>query len=223
MATTLFDPVSLLKVLLADGSLSSSLAPQMRKPALKAFEQALKAKAFGLSELSRIRSELGDRQFALVVDAIQDTSLRAAVKRFDPHHPNAAVAAGKIDAAWAREHLMALAKGRAKPSEKPKPLDKLLATKDRTPEKLAALAQKLGPEIFLRSLSAMSKTASCGFAKKVDPKHPKAKRKATEIDPEWARSHIAELAGLSLPEDDSKPEDGAEWFARLRRVYATKA
>ena len=220
---TLFDPSALLRVLLEDEQLAPKLATVIRKPAMKAFETALKAKTFTLKDLGRMRRALGSEQFELAVDALPDATLRAGVKRLDPNHPNIVGAAGAIDCTWARKHLAALSTGRTKPREQAKPLDKLLSPKDRTKSKLKALAEKIGPAEFLASLLATRDAGTRSLVKKLDPRHPRTKGKAAEIDAAWARQHLAEEAGLSLPGTQRVEESGAEWFARLQRMYATEA
>ena len=219
---TLFDPTKLLMVLLADERLEPSLVPVIRSPALKALEAALKAKSFGVRDLKSVRRALGGEEFELVIDALKDSALRSAIKRLDPDHPQVAGATGSIDSAWARSHFAALATGKTKPCEPVKSLDRMLAGKDRTQQKLRRLADDVGPNGIIASLMAMKDPAARSFVKKVDPRHSKAKGRAAGIDADWARRHLAKLAGISIPDSVQNEETGAEWFERLQRTYATK-
>ena len=216
----LFDPAALVRALVEESNFSTEVAKYIRKPALKAFEAALRTKTFSVSELTAVGGALGPEEVVRVVDALPDSTLRSGLKRLDPHHPNAT---GAIDVSWARRHLVALAIGHVAPSEKPKPLDKLLPVKSRTPAKLKALVEELGPSRFVDSLLAVSASAAGSMVKKLDPKNPKVKGKASGLDPVWAKRRIAELAGIELPPADDGGSEGAEWFAKLQRIYATKA
>ncbi len=215
-----FDPALIVRALVDESDYAAEVAKHIRKPALKAFEAVLKAKSFSAADLRAISGVLGPEQLVLVVDALSDSTLRSALKRLDPHHPNAA---GAIDTAWARKHLVALGIGHVAPTEKPKPLDKLLPAKSRTTTKLVALAEEIGLARFIDSLESMTASAAATMVKKLDPKNPRAKGKAADVDTGWAKRRIAELAGIELPAEAESGEHGAEWFAKLQRIYATKA
>lgn len=220
---TLFDPIIVLRTLLAEPALASTVTPHLRRPALKALEVVLKSPVFDVATLASFCESLGEDATDLALDAAPDGVLRATVKRLDPHHPDVAGSATKIDVPWARRHLLALATGEAKPIAKPKPLDKLLPTQQRTQENLAALAGKMGPALFVESIAAMSVAAPRTLVKKLDPQHPMSKGKVGDIDSDWARGHLAELAGIALPKSEGSPENGAEWFAKLQKMYSAES
>lgn len=71
--------------------------------------KCLKAKSVGIDGLRDISSALGEDQFELVVEGLKDAEVKSMLARLDKHHPE--VKAGS--AAWRREHLLAVATGKA--------------------------------------------------------------------------------------------------------------
>ena len=91
------------------------------KSARAALVKYLKTKTLGIPELRAARKALGKDLLRLLIDGMKDTEVKALVTRLDKHHPE--VKTG--DAAWRRQHVLALAKGDVEPSEKPaKPVKK---------------------------------------------------------------------------------------------------
>lgn len=217
-----FDPTALLAALgRAAGALAAAKA-DLRKPTLALLETLLKAKGVGLAELRAVHDAVGQAEFRLALDALGATAVKGAAKRLDPGAPEAAGAAAKIDAHWARRHLAALAAGEVEPEAPVRPLDKLLPARKRTVEALAALRADLGDARFLDAIAAMAKAAPKTMVKKLDPHHPKAAGKAAGIDEEWARARLAELAGLAAEGAEPPEEDGVAWFARLQKAYRSR-
>jgi hypothetical protein len=99
----------------------ASLRTDAAKSARAALVKYLKTKTLGIPELRAARKALGKDLFRLLIDGMKDSEVKALVTRLDKHHPE--VKAG--DAAWRRQHFLALVKGDLEPPEKPaKPVKK---------------------------------------------------------------------------------------------------
>ncbi|MBX2853876.1 MAG: hypothetical protein KTR21_02750 [Rhodobacteraceae bacterium] len=226
-----FSPTAIFKFMAVEPAAFAGIRVELRKQAVSLFEKAMKSKAFTAEALRATLKHIGEKQFVLSLGCFKAATLCALVKKFDPNHPKAKVAAKEVNTAWAKQRILEIAQG-AEPTEQAVPLDKLLPAKERTPAKLAALRTELGEERFAASLAAMSPSAPKGFAKKLDPKHPKARGAVKTIDAAWARRRIAEIAGCVAapeltvitssplpPERLSARIDSANWYDELVGIY----
>lgn len=93
--------------------------------------KCLKAKSVGIDGLRDIYGALGEDQFALLLEGVTDTDVKSILTRLDKHHPE--VKAGP--ASWRREHLLAVAKGKADASARRPKVTKTTAPKISAPKK----------------------------------------------------------------------------------------
>ena len=226
-----FSPTAIFKLMAVEPAAFAGIRVELRKQAVALFEKAMKSKAFTAEALRATLKHLGEKQFVLSLSCFKASTLCALVKKFDPNHPKAKVAAKEVNTAWAKQRILEIAQG-AEPTEPAAPLDKLLPAKERTPAKLAALRAELGEERFAASLAAMPPAAPKSFVKKLDPKHPKAQGPVKSIDPAWARRRIAEISGGAAapeftvispapvaPERLLPRADRSNWYDELVGIY----
>jgi hypothetical protein len=109
------DGYAILKSVAGHAELFSDARDAVDKAALNIVAAQFKAKTFDLDRLKRACEALGTKMLALVLEHLPDKIPEALVDRIDPHHPRAADGSGP----WAREHVMSLASGKAKPEPKP--------------------------------------------------------------------------------------------------------
>jgi hypothetical protein len=223
---TLFDPIGVFRTISNNPDIFGPLQGEMRKQAQALMEKGMKTKSFSLAHLRRVEKDLGGEELKLFVDAMTVATVQNIAKKFDPHHPKCDLKANQINEAWARDHVIRLAIGESEPQQKLVSLDKLLPAAKRSQEHLVRIYRELGPHRFAASLAAMSGTAPATLVKKIDPKNPKVKGKAADVDARWACSRIAELAsdGDFSP---AAPEPASETpkrnlFDEAHRVYSTK-
>lgn len=76
----------------------------------------LKTKTTTLRDVRRVREAVGIDQFGLILDGMNEPSVKSILSRLDKHHPDLKAA----DARWRRTRLRALCEGAAEPSEKVK-------------------------------------------------------------------------------------------------------
>lgn len=100
--------------------------------------KCLKAKSVGIDGLRDISSALGEDQFELVVEGLKDAETKSILTRLDKHHPE--VKTGT--AAWRREHLLAVAQGKADPSAPRAKAPKTSSPKKAKPSKNTDAAPK---------------------------------------------------------------------------------
>ena len=93
----------------------ASLRAEAAKSARSALTKYLKTKTLGLSDFCEARKALGKKVFGLLVDGMKDGELKTIVARLDKHHPDLKSA----DAAWRRQHFLALVRGDVQPTAKP--------------------------------------------------------------------------------------------------------
>jgi hypothetical protein len=74
----------------------------------------LKAKTTTLQDIRAVRKVLGPEQFGILLDGMNDASIKSILTRLDKHHPDLKVS----DNRWKRSHLRALFEGAAEPSIK---------------------------------------------------------------------------------------------------------
>ncbi|MGF1447490.1 MAG: hypothetical protein ACFBRM_15005 [Pikeienuella sp.] len=219
-----FDPSRVLVALAGQAQTLDRLGTAARKPALGLAEALLRAKPVTLAELRRVFAALEPDQQVLLLEGVSTATATAAIKRLDPHSRLTAKGAPKPTPAELRARLAALVTGDAEPVAKPTPLDKLLPAKERNQPRLAALVEEIGPERFVAALRLMAVGPARMMVKKLDPSNPKSKGKPAEIDADWARLRIGELAGIAPTQrrmSDAAPED-RDWFRNLARVFDTR-
>ncbi len=223
---TLFDPIGVFRVIANNPEIFGAIQGEMRKQAQMLLEKSLKTKQFSLDNLRKLRRELGEDEFELFVDAMSGTSVQKIAKKFDPNNQNLKLTEKHINVVWARNHIMKLSSGEIEPEEKLLSLDKILPAAKRSHDNLIRIYQELGPDRFAASLAQMSGSAPATFVKKIDPKNPRAKAKAANIDMDWARRRIAELAseGENVPADRAQSAEPPKrnLFDEAHRVFSTK-
>lgn len=86
----------------------------VEKAALTLMQKLLKAKALTVQNLRDVTTAIGAETLAVVVDNFADKDVAGIVKKVDKSWPEAKTADGTAQ----REHLLALAVGRAEPTTK---------------------------------------------------------------------------------------------------------
>jgi len=109
------DGFAILKYVASHAELFANAQDAVDEAALSILAEQFQAETFGLDRLKRVCKALGSDALILVLEHVADAVPEALIARIDPHHPKAEAG----DAAWARSHVMALAKGELKPLPKP--------------------------------------------------------------------------------------------------------
>ena len=103
------DSFDVLRAIGKHADLFKPVRAEVDKAARALVVKCLKAKAVGLDALRDIHGALGAEPFELLVEGLKDTELKSILARLDKHHPELKTA----NAAWRRQHLLALATGEA--------------------------------------------------------------------------------------------------------------
>ena len=92
----------------------SGIKAAVTKSAHDLVVKQLKTKTTTLRDMRSIRDAVGIDQFGLILDGLNEPTVKSILSRLDKHHPDLKAA----DARWRRSQLRALCEGAAEPSEK---------------------------------------------------------------------------------------------------------
>jgi hypothetical protein len=107
----------------------SGIKAAVTKSAHDLVVKQLKTKTTTLQDMRSVRDALGINQFDLILDGMNEPTVKSILSRLDKHHPNLKSA----DARWRRVQLRTLCEGGAEPSEKVKVGKKKAPGRSQTP------------------------------------------------------------------------------------------
>lgn len=114
MALTI-DGFAILRNIGKHGEAFSSLTAEVNKAAQALVVKHIGAKTVDLSGLRQLHALIGERDFALVVDAMKDSEVKRSLTNIDKHCPETKTAS----ATWRQDRLRALAAGTVEPVPPP--------------------------------------------------------------------------------------------------------
>jgi hypothetical protein len=104
----------------------------------------LKAKSTTLLEVRTVRKILGPDQFGLILDSMNDASVKSIVMKLDRYHPDMKAS----DSRWKRNHLRVLSEGSAEPSVKQPAVKRRTSARSKSPKGVRSNPSGLGSEVM---------------------------------------------------------------------------
>jgi len=104
----------------------------------------LKAKTTILLEIRAVRKILGPIQFGLVLDGMNDATIKSIVTKLDKYHPDIKTS----DSRWKRNHLRVLSEGSAEPSVKQPAIKRRTSARPKSPKAVRSNPSGLGSEVM---------------------------------------------------------------------------
>ena len=102
---------NILEIFLKEPAAFLMTGSQINDLAHAAVVTSLKSKDLKLATIQNLSVKIGKGDFALVLESLKPTELKALNKKLDAHHENASSA----DSAWHRAHIVELASGAVEP------------------------------------------------------------------------------------------------------------
>jgi len=104
----------------------------------------LKAKSTTLLEIRAVRKILGPDQFGLILDGMNDASVKSIVTKVDRYHPGMKAS----DSRWKRSHLRVLSEGSVEPSVKQPAVKRGTSARSKSPKVVRSNPSGLGSEVM---------------------------------------------------------------------------